>query len=100
MLSAIILASGIYLQYGGETIRTIPLRLPSASGLCQQERELAAWAKYRVSQLIEARADIRAALLTENLAVENQRHDWCAPRYQLRKTIGPAGPVRMILMKR
>jgi hypothetical protein len=88
MWKAVILATGLYiLAIDGALIAYHPLNVPHPLGLCQQERELSEWARERIKAT--ALEDIPTMLQAENLGTIDPRHDWCAPRYHLRKSVPP-----------
>lgn len=91
MRRAVILATGLYILVDGVTVAYFALNVPHPVGECQQERELSGWAQERMKRLaVEA---IPEALIGANLATTDPRHSWCAPRYQIRKTVEPDEPI-------
>ena len=88
MWKAVILATGLYiLAIDGGMIAYHPLNVPHPLGLCPQEKELSLWARERIRAThLE---DVPAMLIRENLGTPDPRHDWCVPRYHIRKTLPP-----------
>lgn len=85
MIKHVILATGLYVLLNGVTIAYYPLNVPHPLGPCAQERELSGWALRRLQDT--PLADVPTMLSAANLGTPDPAHDWCAPRYQLRKEL-------------
>jgi hypothetical protein len=86
MWKVVILASGLYIMEDGYVLQHYPMNVPHpGSPLCAQEKELSRWAFNRIVDT--PLAEIPAMLQRENLGNYDPLHDWCAPRYTIRKTI-------------
>jgi hypothetical protein len=93
METVVILATGVYVMWGGVMAAHYPMNVPHPVGQCEQERQLSQWARRRIQGTLLT--EIPAMLERENLGTTDPEHDWCAPRYWLRKTVGPEVPIYM-----
>jgi len=85
MWRAVIMATGLYMLVGSTTIAYVPINVPHPAGPCQQEQELSKAVQQRIA--MTPLGGVPHMLLAENLATDNPRHDWCAPRTQIRGTV-------------
>jgi len=85
MWRAVIMATGLYMLVGNTTIAYVPINVPHPAGPCQQEQELSKVVQQRIA--MTPLGGVPHMLIAENLATENPRHDWCAPRAQIRDTL-------------
>jgi len=86
MWKIVVLASGLYILVDGKVLQHYPMNVPHQhAGTCRQEQELHQYAVHRI--LDSTLAEIPEMLVRENLGNYDPQHDWCAPRFQMRRTI-------------
>jgi hypothetical protein len=87
MWKVVVMASGLYiLSEDNILVEHYKMNVPHRfAGTCRQERELHERAVARIQST--TLPEIPRMLQQENLGTTDPTHDWCAPRYQMRRTI-------------